>query len=223
MKEIRVDNFIEFCSLIETLPNGTMYRGVRKSSFELVPSLARASVDHRPIAELESILLNRFRNESLPFLSRRPANDFELLTIAQHHGLPTRLLDWSRAPFVALYFAVERIVDDGDSAVYVLPLGTTSMIDRIDGVVPLDAVKEVVLYPPLHISPRVAAQSAFFTLHPTPFAPWRPEQLVKVVIPGNAKEALLNTLGKAGIKASTLFPDLDGLCRTLRHEYGYWS
>lgn len=223
MTEQAINSFLEFCAFVEKLPQGTMYRGVRNSSYDLVPSIARKTIDHRPVQEIEKILLMRFMNEAFPFLAHKPTNDFELLTIAQHHGLPTRLLDWTRSPFAALFFAAERHLVHDPCAVYVLPDGQAKLIDQILGNPSIDDVKEVLFYPPVHIATRVAAQSAFFSIHPPPFTAWQPAELIKVVIPGKAKEGMLNSLGRAGIKSATLFPDLDGLCRTLRHEYGFWE
>ncbi len=79
-----------------------VYRGMADTEYDLLPGLARIK---KPEHDMEATLIN-------DFLTRRPdafsgLAEFDTLAKMQHYGLPTRLLDFSLNPLVALYFACE--------------------------------------------------------------------------------------------------------------------
>lgn len=114
-------------SLAPTTLAGLWFRGHSKSQYRLVPSALRNTTlitDGRgqPIREGQIVrstgsevtgtnperMLAEFKRQARPFIERPLANEFEWMFLAQHHGLPTRLLDWSTNALVALYFAVSE-------------------------------------------------------------------------------------------------------------------
>lgn len=109
----KVSTVSEFAvALAETEPSPKVtrwFRGQSKSSWRLEPSLARSPT----WLSKEAALIKRFRQNATAMIQARPADDWEWLFLMQHHGLPTRLLDWSENPLVALYFATGEHREDG--------------------------------------------------------------------------------------------------------------
>ncbi len=83
---------------------GIWYRGVPSTRLNLLPTLHRAKI---PVVD-EAYLMNRFKQNAYEFLVDRPQGEWEWMLLARHHGLPSRLLDWTENPLVGLFFASDR-------------------------------------------------------------------------------------------------------------------
>jgi hypothetical protein len=154
-------------------------------------------------------MLKDFKRAVHLHLGADPADDWEWLALAQHHGLLTRLLDWTENPLVALFFAVEQANDGGDSAVWC----SQPWFQRADPSEDPFAIKEIRLLRPPHITPRITVQKGLFTVHPVPspaLDEWR-GKLVKVIVPGDVRVSIRMKLEALGVDRGTLFPDLDGI------------
>ena len=98
-----------------------VYRGAADASAPLLSTLDRLGGDPHKKAGLEEHILRNFIRYSRAHLdAARPHNDWEMLVTAQHHGVPTRLLDWTYSPLVAAFFATRPAHghDECDRAVW---------------------------------------------------------------------------------------------------------
>jgi hypothetical protein len=111
--------------LLNSLGPGWIFRGQRDFRWNLVSSIERLRLAVG-LDIVEKILLKEFRRKAHQFINynQLPIKSLiEWLALMQHYGTPTRLLDWTRSPYVATYFAVEDAeVENESSAVWALDI-----------------------------------------------------------------------------------------------------
>jgi FRG domain len=194
------------------------FRGVTSKEHDLVPSIGRKTARKRYSREWEKEIFYKFKQQAFPYLTKIPANEFAWLAIARHSGLPTRLLDWTLSPLVAVYFAVTgprpESGDPPDCALYAFWSKEYEDDDEIKTLFGKGKNHRVV--DAGHYIARIATQKGFFTLHHQPNKPFRTKTLRKFVIPGRLCNEFQEKLDFYGLNHATLFPDLDGLGR-------YWA
>ena len=90
------------------------YRGAGDASYHLRPTLMRRSPEPsaEELSKIERDIANSFAQRSPPFVSFDFSSEWRTLFYMQHYGIPTRLLDWTESPFVALYFALTSVQRD---------------------------------------------------------------------------------------------------------------
>lgn len=208
-----------------------LFRGVRKVDYELIPSIFRIDIENTLTNwdDLEEYMLQLFKREARPFLDKMPQDDLELITLAQHHGLPTRLLDWSTNPLIALFFAIERFDQDIDSAVWCYGFPSTHnchpVSTRIERRLTVEKGGHIIF--PNHISPRVTNQSGCFTAHDLPnkrepFIPFEKQGdfglFDKIIIKKQHQKDMMDQLYDLGYHLGLIYPGLDGLSKRIKYE-----
>jgi DNA polymerase III epsilon subunit len=210
-----VDSFSDFDREIDGFSKTALCRGVSNHEYPLLPSLFRhANVESADVREHN--LMWVFKTHAKAHLDILPENEIEWMAIAQHHGLPTRLLDWSLSPLVACFFAVQSLSSD-DAAIYIYDIGKFKKEEEINP----SKLNDIVAFFPSHGTKRVTAQSGMFTIHPTKNMKLESESIKKIVIQATKKKYFLEKLVKYGIHQGTIFPDLDGLSNYIRYLNDY--
>ncbi|MDJ0569273.1 MAG: FRG domain-containing protein [Pleurocapsa sp. MO_192.B19] len=233
MSDIKIDSISQFVERLGEINRGkrAIYRGQRRER-PLLPKLARLNT---PISLLkaEQAMFDDFKGLSVPLLDKQPESDWGWLSLMQHHGLATRLLDWSVNPLVALWFAVNKPPAESHSGVlwvfqpdnkdYFIPSKEDSpfTLDRTRLVKPKVVTKRI----------GVGSQLGWFTAHhfnseleqfiAVEQDPVHRPRLTKLIIPPEKFAQLRFQLDRLGVNAAMIFPDLDGLCAHLEWFYSY--
>jgi hypothetical protein len=209
---------------------GLICRGVADKRYTLSPSIARHRREQTGgnVTTLEKSLLDEFMRLSLRELEFVPDSEFEWVFLAQHHGLPTRLLDWSTNPLVGLYFAVERH-DDRDGTLYLTRQQVTDQYELFDFRT-ADVLKKSVFaiqqkqghfifVRPKYKDRRYYNQASVFSCPARPYEELTPEllgNLEMLTVPGALKPQLRARLSMLGVSASFIYPGLDGIASQVK-------
>lgn len=218
-----LSDFIDFVGK-ESKPDRTIFRG-QSEDWILVPRIARERVAFG--TEDERAMLARFKRHAAPYVNPTDWSEWDWINVARHHGLPTRLLDFTINPLAALWFAVSE-TSTANAVVWAVRYGSNDMVDEACTPFTYGGIPARVQIPK-HVTQRITAQGSVFVCLPPSEAPGaRPEYLpfdqrrdygtfefAKVLIPGEHRARLLDSVEQCGITAAALMPGLEGVAATL--------
>jgi len=255
MEELRIENWDMFLQVANRLDVGDSFslpyafRGHADKEWKLQSSFHRAinteCISEKDALGLENATLNEFKSQAHFHLQ---PNEYSLttdtiswLTMMQHHGAPTRLLDWTSSIFVAVYFAVNAEFEKDGSVTLVHTGSVVSGINSLFGdttvptteaLIKKDYLSEgaphtFVFAARLSKSKRMAAQQGFFSVSRNVLGqheeilrglfnkPNSQEMFRKLIIPMELKRVFLKKLRQMNVTANSLYPGLDGLGKSV--------
>ncbi|WP_179179377.1 FRG domain-containing protein [Pseudomonas sivasensis] len=216
-----VPEFLERISVYDLVGGTLLFRGQSKRG-NLLPGVARKDPAKNTTA-VEKAMLGELRKQGLTMIPSYVdiTSDWDMLVLAQHFQLKTRLLDWTSNALAAMWFACSS---RGTEDCYVYTLEADSlMLTSLKGS-PFTQKKTRVINPNLS-NDRIIAQSGYFTAHrfseksgkfvALEKNPDVKNHLIEYVIAGNDKVDFLMTLERCGVTSKSIYPDIEGLCRFL--------
>lgn len=244
MKVIPIKSFEHLISTLQESEyrcGHVVYRGVKdKDNHKLIPSVGRLAeyqgLDLDLLIEHEKQMLSLFRHRSYGEMDKIPHNDWIWLALAQHHGLPTRLLDWTHSPLVAAFFATEpelkhdrSLLDLPANGGAIYALHDCEFLDAYDTVKdPFETEEPEIVYSPV-VTNRIAGQGGLFTVHKDPRNEFQEEfqedeehsdrWIHKLVFTQEVGHQIRETLFFLGVRKGGIYPDLDGFSGDIKNRF----
>lgn len=219
------------------------FRGHSDKEWDLIPSIQRSNYVK---AGVEQLMTNDFYMRACVSMKERPSKDYcGWITLMQHFGLPTRLLDWSLSPLIALFFATNDYdkYSDKDGLLWILrpkllnklegfgsciyPMDKHTVVDMIKPAFKKSGNKmkgkdKIIACYPVEYNIRIYTQQSAFTVHNykgkiTEIG--NDNLLKKYIIPSKFKKEILNELNICGITLRNIYPDIEHIAQELKDFY----
>jgi hypothetical protein len=245
-----LDLLNQYANTITLHPN-FIYRGQSNESWGLVPSLTRIALQ-RGLSRTETIQLekecvNKFIlhakdllpiQQTLPIVNGMNYDLLPWLITMQHYSAPTRKLDWTTSPLLALYFCCSSL-SENDGAVWIANfsevmayneqlLHPSTLNDFNKLVDKPTSPNAVVLTLAVVGNERIAAQQGRFSVCLNPLEDHKDymdpnDSMTKIIVPSQIKRHIMEELYKMNISSRTLFPGIDGLGRSMNEYCNLWD
>lgn len=254
MKTITINSWAEFDrELSKKHYRKWIFRGQHDASWDLESSLHRTFEEAKAIHRIgtnkekslnkyehEKVMIDRFMCSAHLYLNNVPNKEDILswLSLMQHHGAPTRLLDFTFSYYVALYFALEN--GDGNAAVYCINHQAiknaddeefdekrSEMYANIFDKSNNTDVPFLLAFEPNFSNQRLLSQQGLVVAtnsldytHEESFIVYELDDndVLKFIIPKKLRYSGLKILNQMNINSTNIYPGLDGFCRSLRRQ-----
>ena len=234
----RLRSWDEYTNTATRQYEGWAFRGQRDSTWPLISTLGRhlnTFIDKKYWDAQEERINRIFRRKGPLFLAHIPdySDTFQWLALMQHHGAPTRLLDFTWSPQVAGFFALEHTTSQ--AAVWAVnPKRLVNATERLNEFLDGSLKGAIGIGEPFAMNSRLVAQSGTFVVTREAGAAIDDlvakyhdpmDTLVKFELPAHlVRPAGMRALFMMNITNATLFPGLDGLARSMAYELEFhWA